>query len=155
MKWVTQRHGNNRKERLRSEVEGMEKIHFLKRWNPVILFIDVSMFTADPESNFRDDRYMSSLPVKDVADKHRYEYLTKVYMGILSKYVLRWIEEQYGLRPNVIFLQDGVPCTFRTAQRSGCMNIFRSGRRICGRHPVPILIRWTTQYGAFEGQALF
>ncbi|XP_062541178.1 uncharacterized protein LOC134209203 [Armigeres subalbatus] len=59
-------------------VERCQKIlNFLKRKNPVILFTDESMFTVDPVSNSRTDRYISSLPVKDVADEYKNVYLTK------------------------------------------------------------------------------
>lgn len=66
-------------ERIRElRVERCKKIvNFLKRKNPVILFTDESMFTVDPVSNSRTDRYISSLPVKDVADKYKNVYLTK------------------------------------------------------------------------------
>lgn len=59
-------------------VERCKKImNYLKRKKTVILFTDESMFTVDPVSNSRTDRYISSLPVKDVPDEHKNVFLTK------------------------------------------------------------------------------
>lgn len=68
---ITQRIRNLRVERCK------KILNFLKRKNPVILFTDESMFTVDPVSNSRTDRYISSLPVKDIADEYKNVSLTK------------------------------------------------------------------------------
>uniref|UniRef100_A0A182NP44 Tc1-like transposase DDE domain-containing protein n=1 Tax=Anopheles dirus TaxID=7168 RepID=A0A182NP44_9DIPT len=83
-------------------VERCKKIlNLLKRKKSVILFTDESMFTVDSVSNSRAQERDPVFILDD--DKVN----TEVYIGILTKYVLPWIKEQYSPKPNIVFQQDG------------------------------------------------